>query len=921
MESHIGLRFTAIGLVVGLSVLFLAIFDFNWGIDLKGGYTVTYGLDEPADDETAEDQSTGAPAADRVSSTIKVMQKRVNRLGLADIKFVPEGSDRIKVQLPGADQAEANRIKDVLTQLGQLELRIVASEAELQRAGVDLVAERVRREAMETEGAELAAQGNASPVYAGPEGAAGQQFAWRYTSKADEDGDGVPSGPGDYIKLGDDQGMAGSDISRVYSTRDNETGYPAVGFGIKPQSRGKMSQLTRTNRERQLAIILNGRIDSSPVIQNELSDGGIIRGGAGGFQPDEVEELIATLQSGSLDFKPELLSEDLIGPTLGEDAIRRGGLAMIIGLAAIALFMLVHYRLAGIIANLALILTLLIMLGALLLFSATLTLPGIAGIVLTVGMAVDANILIFERIREERDKGKTLIQSVKNGYEQAFRAIFDSNVTTLATAIILVLVGTEIIKGFGVTLALGIVSSMFSALFATKTIFLWMIQKGMLKDLSMMRLIGTPKIDFLRFTGPATILSIVLVIGGLAIFFSRGDDKYSIDFTGGGVVQVRLQEAIPLSDLKDRIATLTDENGQPKYPDADVRTILVGGEERGTSSRFEITSKIEAQDADSLKEDLRRILADDLLPEGIPYVEQIGETDESADEALRGGYRIGLTLPDTVDEATIRDRMRSVHLAADTLRVESDPGRAGNLADNWKPWRISGRATLPNLDEDALTTEIHKAFVGTNNEALFPEPIPKATTIGKVVAKDLKNKAIIAMFLSLVFMIYYIRIRFHEYRYGLAAAVCLVHDVIVTLGICVLFNSLGLVDVKISYAIIAVFLTIVGYSLNDTIVIFDRVRENLHRPKGTFAETINHSINQTLSRTILTSLTTLFVVIVLFALNYGQKSDLEGFAFALIIGILSGTYSTIYVASPVVIRIGKYLEAKKASTPSTAATS
>lgn len=921
MESHIGLRFTAIGLVVGLSVLFLAIFDFNWGIDLKGGYTVTYGLEEPTEDETAEDQGTGAPAADRVSATIKVMQKRVNKLGLADIKFIPEGTDRIKVQLPGADQAEANRTKDVLTQLGELELRLVATEAELQRAGVDVAAERIRREAMETRGAELDEQGIAAPVYSGPEGPAASQFAWHYNDRAYEENERVPSGPGEFIKLGDEFGMAGSDISRVYSTRDNETGFPAVGFGIKPQSRGKLSQLTRANQGRNLAIILNGRVNSAPEIQNELSDGGIIRGGAGGFRADEVEELIATLQSGSLDFKPELLSEDLIGPTLGEDAIRRGGLAMMIGLAAIAIFMLVHYRLAGIIANLALMLTLLIMMGALLLFSATLTLPGIAGIVLTVGMAVDANILIFERIREERDKGKTLIQSVKNGYEQAFRAIFDSNVTTLATAIILVLVGTEIIKGFGVTLALGIVSSMFSALFATKTIFLWLIQKGMLKELSMMRLIGTPKIDFLRFTGPATILSIVLVIGGLAIFFSKGDDKYSIDFTGGGVVQVRLQDAVALSDLKDRVASLKDENGQPKYPDADVRTILVAGEPRGTSSRFEITSKIEAEDADSLKEDLKTILANDLLPEGIPFVGRIDETDESVDEALRGGFRVELTLPDTVDEATIRDRMRSVHLAQDTLAVDPDAARSSSLSGNWKAYTIQGRPTLPNLDEDALTTEIHKAFVGENNEALFPEPIPKATTIGKVVAKDLKNKAIIAMFLSLVFMIYYIRIRFHEYRYGLAAAACLVHDVIVTLGLCVLFNSLGLVDVKISYAIIAVFLTIVGYSLNDTIVIFDRVRENLHRPKGTFVDTINRSINQTLSRTILTSLTTLFVVVVLFALNYGQKSDLEGFAFALIIGILSGTYSTIYVASPVVIRIGKYLEAKKASEPSTATAS
>jgi len=900
MENNLGLRFTAIFVVVGLCIFFLVLFDFNYGIDLRGGYTVSYGLTE--EEGAPEDRATGQ--VDKVDSTIAVMKRRVDRLGLLQIKFIPEGSDRIKIQIPGADQAEADRIKSVLTQLGNLELRLVATEAELQRAGIDLAAEEARRKQMEETARERWEKGLASEWYEGPAGPAGDQFRWYYYEDESRKPLEPPSGRGAYVKQGDAFGIGGDQIASVYSTQD-ERGFTAVGFSIKAQARGAMSSLTRGNIGRNLAIILNGEINSAPVIEDELDTGGIIKGGPMGYERQEAEDLIATLRSGSLEFKPVLLSEDLIGPTLGEDAIRRGGLAMIVGLGAILVFMLVYYRLAGVIANIALGLTLLILLGTMLLFSATLTLPGIAGIVLTVGMAVDANILIFERIREERSKGKTLLQSVRNGYEQAFRAIFDSNVTTLATALILVVVGTEVIKGFGVTLAIGIASSMFSALFATKTIFLWLVQKGVLKDISMMRIIGEPKIEFLRYTRIATVVSVLLVVGGLAVFFSRGDDKYAIDFTGGEVVQVSLRAPIPIEEMKNRIAGISDPSGGPRYPDAEVVSILVPGEDRGTSSRFEISTKVEAEAADELKEDIRTALGDDLLPEGIPYIERL--EGEDAPEGFGRGFRFGLILPADLDEASIRSHLERVHLDQQKLVIERQAERGDKLGEEWSAWQVLGRPTQPDLDPEQLSSEVRKAF----DDVGFPEPIPKATTIGKIVAKDLKNKAILAIILSLIFMIYYIRIRFHEYRYGFAAALCLVHDVVITLGACVLFNAMGIVDVKISYAIIAVFLTIVGYSLNDTIVIFDRVRENLKRAKGSFADTINRSINQTLSRTILTSLTTLFVVLVLLAVNYRQKSELEGFAFALLVGILSGTYSTIYVASPVVVRIGKYVEARR----------
>jgi SecD/SecF fusion protein len=892
-------------LVLGLSITFLGLFPINWGIDLRGGYTVSY-LVEPE----PEADGTATPVPEQlVGNTIRIMSKRVNKLGLKDIKILPEGRDRIKVQIPGADQAEANRIKDVLTALGRLELRIVATEAELSQQGVNLATERERRLAMEQEAAELAALGKAGPVYTGPEGDAGNLFRWYYYDDevARERGrDGL------YVKKGDEFVIRGDEIRSVSPALDQQQRL-AVGFDIKSESVGKMQALTRNNLGRGLAIVLNDRVNSAPTIEDEISTGGIIRGGGiNGFTRQEVDDLIATLQSGSLEIKPRLLSEDLIGPTLGEDAIRRGGIALMVGLAAVFVFMLVYYQVAGIIACLGLGMTLVIMLGVLTLLGATLTLPGIAGIVLTVGMAVDANILIFERIREEKQKGKTLLQSVKTGYEQAFRAIFDSNLTTFATAMILFSVGTEVIKGFGITLAIGIGSSMFSALFVTKTVFLFLVQKGVIQKLSMLRLIGVPKIPFLRYAGPAGIISVLFVIAGLAVFFSRGDEKYSIDFTGGEVVQVSLREPTPIQEMRQLISGI-QENGVAKYPDAEVVSILVPGLEGGISTRFEISSKVDDAHALAFREDVLATLEDRLLPQGIPSIEKI--PDEGAPGVppeLAGGFRLTLTLPPDVPEAEVRERFESVELDSSSLVVTPDEEATARLGGDWAVWTVMGRPTRPGLDETTLTAQIHQGFVGDQRGPLFPEPIPKSVTIGSVVAKDLKNKAIIAIFLSLVFMVFYIRIRFHEYKYGIAATLCLVHDVVVTLGFCVFFNWVGLVDVQISYAIIAVFLTIVGYSLNDTIVIFDRVRENMKRAKGDFTETVNGSINQTLSRTLLTSLTTLFVVVVLFVVNYGQKSQLEGFAFALIIGVVSGTYSTVYVASPVVVWLRAYVQRREA---------
>jgi SecD/SecF fusion protein len=453
-----------------------------------------------------------------------------------------------------------------------------------------------------------------------------------------------------------------------------------------------------------------------------------------------------------------------------------------ISLALVAVFMVVYYRVAGAIANLALLMNIVGLIAFLSYFRATLTLPGIGGIILTIGMAVDANVLVFERIREEIRKGKTIRSAIDTGYSKAFLTILDANVTTLITAVVLFQFGTGPVKGFAVTLSVGILMSMFTALFVTRAIFDLLTQRKWLVRINMLQLLKETHIAFIprRYMGMAA--SLVVIAVGMGTFIARGNDNLGIDFAQGTVVQVRFEHPITTQEVRSALAraglteTVIQQYGSP-------RDIIV------------------------------RTTVEPNSPES---------SDKKGSAALVG------------------------EKIADALR------------------------------ENIQT----------------PFEVERTEEVGAAVSADLRNKALLAILYSTIGIIIYISLRF-EFRFAVGAVLALFHDVFITMG------ALALTGREIQLPVVAALLTIFGYSINDTIVVFDRVRENMRMRRGQdFTKLVDASINETLSRTIVTSLTTLFVVLVLYFVGSEVTRD---FAFALFIGVLTGTYSSIFIASPTLV--------------------
>jgi SecD/SecF fusion protein len=469
--------------------------------------------------------------------------------------------------------------------------------------------------------------------------------------------------------------------------------------------------------------------------------------------------------------------ERTVGPLLGQDSINKGIKASIIGGALVFAFMAFYYLLAGLISDIALSLNLLMILGGLgmlpVLFpgvSATLTLPGIAGIALSLGMAVDANVLINERIREEMAAGKPLRTAIANGYNKAFNAILDSNLTTLIAAFLLFQFGTGPIRGFAVTLTIGLIASMFTAIVVTRTIFEVLIGLGILKSLPMLKLIKETKLDFIGKRKIFYALSLLVIIGGLLVFFQKGKQAYGIDFSGG-----QLQEYI-----------------------------------------FKAPPKIDA----------------------------------------------------------VRQALKELNLADASIQQFKD----------------NPRAILIRTAEEksqVMTNKFKEAFPDQDIQILRIEHV------GPVAGSHLKTKAFYAIIWSMIGILIYVAFRFKHFNFAIAGVIALFHDVLIALGF------LAVTGRQIDLLSVTAFLTIAGYSINDTIVIYDRVRENMRiYRKATLYELINLSVNQTLSRTLLTSGVTLLVVIAI--LFYGGEV-LSNFAFALLVGFISGVYSTVYIASPLVL--------------------
>ncbi len=711
--------------VAGLMAFYAFPLDkrINLGLDLKGGMHLLLRVDT---DKLSEEARQGA-----VERAVEILRNRIDEFGVREPVIQKQGQDEIVVQLPGITDRE--RALKLIGRTAYLEFKLVSQDREKLSKAV---------------GGEV------------PEG-----YELKYLPEDEEP-----------LLLEKEAVLTGEVLKNAYVRFDSSAfGQPIVALEFNPEGTKKFAEITANNVGRRLAIVLDGKLQSAPRIKEEIPSGEAVISGR--FTLEKAQDLALVLRIGALPAPMMVEEERTVGPLLGQDSIRAGLKASIIGLSLILLFMAANYHLVGLITDVALLLNLLFIFGGLgilpVLFpgvSATLTLPGIAGIVLSLGMAVDANVLINERMREELDFGRPMISVISNGYGKAFSAIIDSNITTLIAAFLLFQFGTGPVRGFAVTLTIGLLSSLFTALIVTRTVLEILVRKFRLRRLLMHKFLKNTRIDFLGKRRICYAISVIALVAGLTAVLSKGRAAWGIDFTGGKIQEYKFQQPVPIEELRSALA-------------------------------------------------------------------EIGSTNASIQ------------------------------------RFKDKPGA----------YLIK---TSDREGED-ITAHLKQAFSNQKIDILRIE------SVGPVAGRHLRNKAASALIWALVGILAYVAFRFKHFNFAFAGIIALFHDCLITLGF------MGLTARAIDLITITAILSIAGYSINDTIVIYDRLREN-HKilPKTGFADLVNLSINQTLNRTLMTTFTTLLVVVAL--LIWGGRI-LNNFAFALFVGFIAGTYSTIFIVSPLVL--------------------
>ncbi len=815
-------------------------------------------------------------------------------------------------------------------------------------------------------------------------------------------------------------GMREWKLDSSHPTSD-DIGRRAIGFNLDLKGGDLFYNVTSKNQNRPLAIVLDDKAISAPNINSPIRDRGIIQGT---FTPTQVTDMVDKLNAGSLPARmiDQPISERVIGPSIGADNIRRGIESGLIGIALVIAFMIVYYAVGGSIADVAMLMNLLFTLAIMALLRATFTLSGIASAILTIGMSVDANVLIFERIREEQEKGIGLATAIRNGYQRAFSAIFDSNLTTVLAAGILYYVGTEDLKGFAIVLILGLLSNLFTAVFVTRVILEYLVSKRILKNrLMMLRLIHVPHINWMRLRPVFFAISGTLIIGGLAIFFLRDKSKFGIEFTGGTSVQIALKQGVSLTrqDAQDRM----DQIGA-KLNNADLRSASVysvgnpvGQTPNGEKiyDQYEITTMAtnklqttltlaagDAQTADTVTAAIRKTqseLRDDLgdftvtpsgpgaflvtnthvnpplvrsvLTKAFPQAQvsepkledvvsdairqafegqlalqqnlkpKITSVEKVTDQTIEtypelaqyaSGLKVEVTLETPASLREIDQRIKDLEFRPDTQELASYT--YGVFAPGLKPAEATQPLkafTFVSMEPESGLRELNETewaqFVDNEKTRILQATeretsLPRVTRIDPFVTSEAKTRALVAGVLAVLAMGAYVWFRWGDARYGFGAIVTLAHDSCVSIGLisaCTFLAAtpigaaLLIGDFKIDLVMIAAILTLIGYSINDTVVIYDRIRENRTRRGGRelliSAEIINDGINQTLSRTLITGFTTLMVLAVLYV--FGGEG-LRGFSFAMLTGIIIGTYSSVAISAPVLLLWRKYEQASAA---------
>ncbi|MCH9626178.1 MAG: Protein translocase subunit SecD [Chlamydiales bacterium] len=843
----------------------------KWGLDLSGGKTVRVGLKD-RNDQTITNE-------DDLKQAVNELYQRVNRLGVSEVGIRTEGST-IVLDFPGSQGLSASD----LIQASAMYFNVVNEKFSplnpTLAEATNTFLEQVWNEAVITSRTD-------------PENL--NEIAWQHLG-------GSPDNPEEFhplsshAKLLYDNGLRlagpkaplrsgafddtlssislfrGSDLSdwqgqtnplviifRNYALEgsslvDVQTGYDAsegnvLSFGVRSSyldregdkisprddffawtSQFSEEKIKDTPKEAfsqgrgwRMAVILNGTIVNAPTLNSPLRDSARI---TGNFSQREINQLAADLKAGSLSFTPQILSEENVSPDLGKEQRIQGISAALLGLVLVIALMCIYYRFSGVVASVAVLFNLLILWGVLQNLGAALTLPGIAGIILAIGMAVDANVLVFERIREEFALSGRLPSAIQAGYRKAFTAIVDSNLTTIIAAVILLNFDSGPIKGFALTLIIGIISSMFTSLFMTRFFFAGWVQNPKHKSLKMLRLFGETKFNFLSKAKLAMTISIVVMVIGGFFLVKQKDNIFGMDFTGGYALTIDLTEK----------------------PNTQYRNVA----EQALVNAGAANSDFQIQELN--KPNQLRI--------------QLGTSMELEEKPF---YAIEKTPPVQNPLFTYQDYPRIV-------------------------WIVDA------LEQAGLDV----------NPATLPELNQHWTEMSGQLSDTMRNQALLGLGLALLSILIYITFRF-EFKYAISATIGLAHDILITLGILALAH-IFIEDIQIDLQVIAALMTIVGYSLNDTIIIFDRIREDLrvHR-KLSFSEIVNHALNATLSRTVMTSTTTLVVLLALVA--FGGAS-IFNFALIMSLGVAIGTLSSLYIAAPMLLYFHRREETKEQeSTP------
>ena len=1042
------------------------------GVDLRGGINMIGSLN--LDAFLDEDGTGKRPEA---ADIIPALVRRVNPSGTKEIMIRPLGSDKIEVTIPTVEPTEADGIWKRLVEAGKLEFRILARDqqafkiqrdaakaqaaagnrslkvqdevdGEMKTVAIWVALARVvqpddsptkivpfkfvpqRNDLVRDKASGSILDLSTMPAPIGSDSdLLGAQFAkWC----ADQ---GVRTPQILVIQPDDDQNVEGEHLSNVSSTMD-ERGRGSVAFKTTEVGSSKMGMLTRMNIDRPMGVVLDGQLHSAPNIQSAIYKNGRI---TGEFTPEEVAELIITLESGKLDvaLNKSPISRDFIESNLGKQLLEQGFFAIGCSLVLVLIFMMLYYRFAGIVATTALLLNLVLILALVMAINQPFTLTGLAGLVLTVGMSVDANVLIFERIREELDRGAALRMAIRNGFDKATTTIIDANVTTLITAVVLYVIGTEQIKGFSVTLILGILMSMFTAIYVSRLIFDIFERKRWLTQLNMTRIIGRKQFDFLSKVSLTGIMSFALIVGGLSSVFFLGPKILDHDLRGGSTVRMVFNDAQNVEDLRTELQNLNETHN-----DEAVEFSVTGfakSDRHAENTVFRVDSNLPAYEGSGEKfEELADILSrvfkgrlmlnhvelvnapEDTKPSSTPekpadpetekpvktgmnweagglaplasvassfmvtYQEPAKseaaakvqtETEKPADVPEGGQEKPEVPKPEVPKPEVPKTEVPKPEVPktevpqteAPKTDAEETPTQEAPEGDNQfkpatpatnqiaKPNRItrtlivtpgiSGKSLLNMLIEASETAELEleeeqiivdsddiqqdesaSSTVSENwivtmevaraeeadeiieawSQKLNQTPyFPTTSKVGGQIAGKTQVQALVAIFASLLGIIAYVWIRFQNVAFGLAAVIALIHDVLIVIGAIAIshwvagaLGFMGIVEFKISLEIIAALLTVIGYSLNDTIVVFDRIREVRGKRTEITSDIVNASISQTLSRTILTSVTTFIVVFILYC--FGGEA-IHGFAFALVIGVLVGTYSSIFIASPALL--------------------